>query len=271
MGMLGRRAGRAPRPLRTTLVVLAYVVPPVVAVWWLWIVTADSTNYLFPPLSDVLASLRADWFSRNGLEQIWPSLRNLLAGYAVAVVVGVALGSWLGTSTALRQTFLPVIDFARSVPPPVLLPLGVVLLGIDNAMKVAVIAFGAVWPTLYGAMEGVRSIEPVRRSMSSVFRVRPVDRWRMVVLPGAAPHIVAGMRASLQIAFVLIVISELIASSSGIGFSVLQASRTFRYADMWAGAILLGLLGLLLNVVFGAFASYVLRWRDEEVRARRMS
>ncbi len=259
------------RPLRLLLTAVAYLLPPALLTWWLWEATAGSTNYLFPPLSDILTSLRTDWFSSAGLEQIWPSLRNLLVGYAIASVLGIAAGAWLGVSIGLRQLFLPVIDFARSVPPPVLLPLGVVLLGIDNAMKVAVIAFGCIWPTLYGAMEGVRSTEPVRRSMSAVFRLRSRERWRMVVLPGAAPLIVAGMRSSLQIAFVLIVISELIASNSGIGFSVLQASRTFQYADMWAGAILLGLLGLLLNLIFGLFASRVLRWRDEEVRARRMS
>ena len=241
---------------------------PAALFWLWWTVSANSTNYVFPPLDRILQSLRADWLSRTGLEQAWPSLRNFALGYLAACALGIAVGGWLGRHTWSREALLPAMDFLRSLPPPVLLPLGVLALGTGHEMKIAVICLGSIWPVIFGAMEGVRALDPVRGSVLGVFHVRPLDRWRLVILPHAAPHIVAGMQAALQIAFVLIVISEFIASTTGIGFTILQASRTFRQADMWAGVIFLGLLGLAVNLLFELLKRRVLRWRIEESRLR---
>jgi sulfonate transport system permease protein len=241
---------------------------PVVLFWLWWITSANSTNYVFPPLERIVSSLRTQWFSADGLAQAWPSLRNFVLGYLAACALGVAIGGWLGRHAWSRDALLPVMDFLRSLPPPVLLPLGVLALGTGNEMKIVVICLGSIWPVIFGAMEGVRGLDPVRGSVTRVFRLSLFDRWRYVILPNAAPHVVAGMQAALQIAFVLIVISEFIASSTGIGFTILQASRTFRQADMWAGVIFLGLLGLFINLVFEVVKRWVLRWRIEESRLR---
>jgi sulfonate transport system permease protein len=241
---------------------------PAFLVWLWWTVSARSTNYVFPPLERIVESLGARWFSAEGIGEAWPSLRNFAFGYLAACVLGVAVGGWLARHARSRDALLPAMDFLRSLPPPVLLPLGVLALGTGHEMKIVVICLGSIWPVIFGAMEGVRGLDPIRGSVLTVFRIRPMDRWRYVILPNAAPHVVAGMQAALQIAFVLIVISEFIASTTGIGFTILHASRTFRQADMWAGVIFLGLLGLLINLVFEAVKRRVLRWRIEESRLR---
>lgn len=241
---------------------------PALLFWLWWTVSSTSTNYVFPPLERILKSLQEKWLSTEGIAQALPSLQNLALGYLGACVLGLAAGSYLGRHAQARATLLPVMDFLRSLPPPVLLPLGVLALGTGQEMKIAVIVAASVWPIIFGAMEGVRALDPVRASMMTAFRIRLADRWRYVILPNAAPHIVAGMHAALQIAFVLIVISEFIASTTGIGFTILQASRTFRQADMWAGVIFLGLLGLALNLLFDLLKRSLLRWRIEESRLR---
>lgn len=241
---------------------------PALLIWLWWTASATSTNYVFPPLERILESLRENWLSAEGVAQTFPSLQNLALGYLAACALGLATGGYLGRQARVREALLPAMDFLRSLPPPVLLPLGVLILGTGQEMKIAVIALASVWPIVFGAMEGVRALDPVRASVLTIFRIRPVDRWRSVILPNAAPHIVAGMQAALQIAFVLIVISEFIASTTGIGFTILQASRTFRQADMWAGVIVLGLLGLALNLLFDLLKRRLLRWRMEESRLR---
>lgn len=245
----------------------ALILPALLIVTW-WVTSANSTNYIFPPLSQITEAFAANWLSAEGAAQALPSIRNFLIGYLAACLIGLLVGSLLGTHTRAREAAMPAMDYLRSLPPPVLLPLGVLVLGTGGDMKIAVIAAGSIWPVIFSTMEGVRGTESVRVAMSSVFKLRARERWRFVILPGASPHIVAGMHSALQIAFVLIVISEFIASTSGIGFSILQASRTFRQADMWAGVIFLGILGLVLNLVFGAVKRWVLRWQIEEARTK---
>lgn len=250
--------------------VWALILPIASLVAW-WVTSANSTNYIFPPLSRIVDSLRTNWFSAAGWEQAGPSVRNFLIGYLLACVLGVAVGALLGRQSGLRAMLLPAMDFIRSIPPPILLPLGVLVLGTGPQMKIAVICAGSVWPVIFGTMEGVRALDPVRSAVTRVFRLGPVDRWRFVIMPNAAPHIVAGLQSALQIAFVLIVISEFIASTSGIGFSILQASRTFRQADMWAGVLFLGLLGLVINLLFDVVKRRILAWRIAETRLRQQA
>ena len=272
--MMRKAAARTPdlwTVPRHVLKLLSYIILPAFLIFLWWALTVHSTSFIFPKFTKIVSSLKNYWMTAHGMGELWSSLRNLMVGYAIAVGLGIMVGAWLGASKAARQVFMPVIDFIRSIPPPVLLPLGVVLIGVGDDMRISVITFGSIWPILFATVEGIRSTEPLRLSMSSVFHLRRVDHWWRLVLPGASPHIISGMRTALQIAFVLIVISELMASSSGIGFEILQASRTFRYADVWAGAIVLGLLGVVLNLTFGLFAAAILRWRTAESRARGMS
>lgn len=127
-------------------------------------------------------------------------------------------------------------------------------------MKVALIAFVCVWPVLLNTLDGVRGVEPTLRDTARVYGIPPRDRIRHVLLPAASPQIFAGMRTSLSLALILMVISEMVASTNGIGYFVLQSQRTFAIPEMWSGIVLLGLLGYALNAVFVAIERRVLRW-----------
>ena len=122
----------------------------------------------------------------------------------------------------------------RAVPPPVILPVFLILLGIGDGMKVAFIAFGVVWPILLNTVKGVRSVEPMQLETATAFRLTGVRRLGILILPAASPDIFAGLRISLSLALVLMVISEMIAAGSGIGFRILNSQATFNIAGMWA-------------------------------------
>ncbi len=133
-------------------------------------------------------------------------------------------------------------------------------MGIGWQMRVSIIFLGAVWPVLLNTIDGVRSLDPVVRDMARSYAIGPRDRILRVVLPAASPQIAAGMRASLSIGVVLMVASELLGSSEGIGYFLLQAQRQFRMADMWATMVLLGIVGYALNVAFQYVEHHVLAW-----------
>ena len=244
---------------RAMLVGIEIVVPVLVfAVLWFW--SAGSDVFYFPPLKDVLSTFKDTWlFDRVGSDVV-PSLVRLFFGYFLAVAVGVGAGVALGLSPVLRRVSAPVVEFLRAIPAPALLPFALLVLGVGNDAKIFVIAFVCVWPILLNAVDGVSGVDPTLVDTGRVYRIPARDRLRHVVLPAAAPQIFAGMRTSLSLALILMVISEMVASSNGIGYFVLQSQRSFAIPEMWSGIILLGILGYAFNAVFLLVERRVLAW-----------
>jgi ABC-type nitrate/sulfonate/bicarbonate transport system permease component len=247
------------RSRRILGIALEFGVPvAVVAGWALWSAQADS--FYFPPLTDILDTFAETWLFERVSSDVVPSLGRLAAGYTIAVVVAVAVGLVLGLSRTARRAASPIVEFLRAIPPPALLPFAIVVIGVGNSMKIFIIAFVCIWPVLLNTIDGIGGIEPTLRDTTRVYGVRGLDRLRLVILPAAAPQIFAGMRTSLSLALILMVISEMVASTNGIGFFVLQSQRTFAIQEMWSGILLLGLLGYVLNVLFVLVERRVLAW-----------
>ncbi len=220
----------------------------ILAAWQLWTQSAHSLFY--PTLFKILQVFHETWLFARFHSDVVPSLERLGAGYAIAVLAGVALGLPLGLSRTARRAAMPLVEYWRAMPPPALLPIFFALLGIGNVEKIWLIAFVCLFPVLLNTIDGVRAIDPTLADTARSYGVRGLERIRRIVLPSALPQIVAGMRTSLSIAVIMMVISELYASTSGIGYFVLQAKNTFQIPAMWSGILLLGLLGYLLNLVF---------------------
>jgi ABC-type nitrate/sulfonate/bicarbonate transport system permease component len=152
------------------------------------------------------------------------------------------------------------VEFLRAIPPPALLPIAIVVLGVGNSMKVALIAGGCVWPILLNTIDGVAGVDPVLRDTAGAYRVTRRDRLVHVVLPAASPQIFAGIRLAVSLALILMVISEMVAGTNGIGHFILESQRTFDIPQMWSGILLLGILGYALNGVTVLIERRVLRW-----------
>ncbi|MGY1786654.1 ABC transporter permease [Geodermatophilus sp. SYSU D00698] len=251
------------RRIGTTL-----ALPAVLFTVW-WVLSADSTDYFFPPLSGIVETLGDEWLGPRLTADVLPSLLRLTAGFALAAVVAVALGMVIGLSRTVRGVLEPVLEFFRAIPPPVLVPVFILFLGIGDGMKVAVIAFGCTWPVLLNTVEGVRAVDPVVADTARAYRIDGMARLRHVVLPAASPQVFAGLRQGLSVAIILMVISELFAASNGLGFAIVQAQRTFAITEMWAGMLVLGLLGLLLALLFRVVENRVLAWYHGLRRAHR--
>ncbi|GII24087.1 ABC transporter permease [Planosporangium mesophilum] len=246
----------------------ALALPVVLVVAW-WFGSANSTNFFFPSLSSILETFGRTWFAERMRADVLPSVTRLLIGYAGAVVLGVALGVVLGANRTLRRITEPVLEFFRAIPPPVLIPVLFLFAGIGNTAKVIVIVLGALWPILLNTVEGVRAVDEVLSDTSRCYRVTGWARLRHLVLPAASPQIVAGMRQALSISIILMVISEMFASSNGLGFTIIQFQRSFAIPEMWSGIILLGLLGFVLSLLFQLFERRSLRWYQGLRRSQR--
>jgi ABC-type nitrate/sulfonate/bicarbonate transport system permease component len=251
---------------------VAYVLGlPVVlfAAWYL--LSAGSKSFYAPPLSTILESFGKTWtLDRLGTDVV-PSLLRLVAGYALAAVIGVAVGVTVGLNRRARATVEPVLEFFRAIPPPVLVPVIMLFAGIGNGMKIIVIVFGCVWPVLLNTVEGVRAVDSVQIDTAKAYGISGPARLQRVILPAASPQIAAGLRQALSIAIILMVISEMFAASNGLGFTIVQFQRSFAIPEMWSGIILLGLLGFGLSLLFRLAEGRALRWyhglRDAQRRS----
>ncbi|MFC8660652.1 ABC transporter permease [Streptomyces sp. NPDC057199] len=229
-----------------------------VALWW--VASDDNTDIYWPSLRTILTTFPDVWTGERWREDVLPSVLRLSAGYTSAAVAGVALGTVIGSYRRVRAVCEPVLEFLRAVPPPVLVPVIMLFAGIGDTMKIAVIASGCVWPILLNTVEGVRAVDSVMSETARSYGITGVARLRHVVLRSASPQIFAGLRQALSIGIILMVISEMIAASNGLGFTIVQFQRGFAIPDMWTGILLLGLLGFVLSVLFRLVERRVLGW-----------
>lgn len=222
----------------------------------------------FPPISEVLGRLYELWFSgpiwslfltERVQTDLAPSLVRLFGGWFLGSALGVVLGIAIGRYKAFGDYVEPIIHFLRAIPPPALLPIFFILLGIGDEMKISLIAFAVIWPVLLNTIDGVRSVETLHLDTARVFEFSRMKVFAGIILPSAAPKIFAGLRVSLAVALIVMVISEM-TSSSGIGYNVVVAQRSFQMLDMWAGILILGILGYILNAVLAFIETRVTSW-----------
>jgi ABC-type nitrate/sulfonate/bicarbonate transport system permease component len=187
-------------------------------------------------------------------------MERMFAGFFIAAALGVVGGLLLGLSPRARRAAAPIVEFLRAIPPPALLPFAILVVGVGASMKIFVIAFVCVWPILLNTIDGVIGVDPTLRETTHVYGISERDRLWRVMLPAASPQIFAGLRTAVSLALILMVISEMVASTNGIGYFVLQSQRTFAIPEMWSGILLLGILGYVLNGIFVLLEKRLLRW-----------
>lgn len=229
-----------------------------VAAFGLWSARAES--FYFPSLTRIVERFSDVWLFDRVVPDLVPSVVRMISGYGIAVILGIATGLLCGCLPTLRVGVDPIVQFMRALPSAALIPFVILILGIGDAMKVTVIFTGALWPILLNTMDGAMSVDETMLDMAKTYHLPARARLRHVVLPAASPRILAGMRTSLSIAIVLMVVSEMVASTNGVGYFVLSSQRSFAIPDMWSGIIVLGILGYVANIAFVRVERQLLYW-----------
>jgi ABC-type nitrate/sulfonate/bicarbonate transport system permease component len=211
-----------------------------------------------------MSSILSAWWelalSGELVSELMPSLWRMFAGYFIGVVLGIGLGMLMGYFRFFYNLLEPITEVLRPIPSPAYLPIAILFLGIDDQMKIFMIAFASVFPVLLNTYSGVRGVDPIQLQTARTFGLSGRKLLWQVVLPAAAPYIFTGMRVSLAVALIVMVISEMVAASNGVGYFILSAQRGFKIRDMFAGILTLAALGYLLNRLFVAIESRVLAW-----------
>lgn len=213
-----------------------------------------------PPVTKIASELWRLLMNGELVHHLGASAVRFAFGYGLAVVLGLGIGLLMGYFRAGYLLLEPLIELLRPLPPPAIIPIAILFLGIENQMKVFVITFACFFPIVVNTIQGIAGVDRVLLDTARTFGLTTREIIWKIVLPSASPNIVAGMRIALAIALILTVISEMVASNDGIGFMILDMERAFRIPEMYAGIFTLMVVGYLLNRLFVIFESRTLAW-----------
>jgi nitrate/nitrite transport system permease protein len=185
------------------------------------------------------------------------SLLRVAKGYALALVLGTPLGFLLGLSRNFHASFDPIVQFLRPISPLAWLPLGLVIFQKSEPAAVFTIALCAMWPTVINTAVGVRSIS---QEYLNVGRVLRLSRWKMltkIVVPAALPYVFTGYRLSLGLAWLVIVASEMLTGTPGVGGFLWQEYNSLVYSHIILSVVTIGAIGLFLDRLMGVVEARV--------------
>lgn len=215
-----------------------------------------------PKPSDVLATFKELWDSGLLFKHLAPSLSRLAVGATLGACAGIGVGVLIGLFSYIRAGLVPVVAAIFPIPKIALLPLFVIWFGIDEASKYALIAFGTFTPTVVATYGAVDNVDRSLIRMGQSFGLSWVSIVRKIVLPGAMPGILSGLRISLAIAIILLVAAEMLGAEYGIGAYILEAGSLYDLERLFAGVVILSLLGVTMSAVIGLIERRLLNWRS---------
>ena len=253
-----RGGGFAPRPTRW---IGAAVFVVLIVLWEIGTRTGFISALTLPRPSDVLATFGELYDSGLLWLHLLPSLSRLVIGSALGIGVGVGVGLLIGLFSYIRAGLVPLVAAIFPIPKIALLPLFVIWFGIDEGSKYALIAFGTFTPTVVATYGAVDNVDRTLIRMGQSFGLSWLSIVRKIVLPGAMPGILSGLRISLAIGIILLVAAEMLGAEFGIGSYILEAGSLYDLERLFAGVVILSLLGVLTSAAIGWIERLLLSWR----------
>jgi ABC-type nitrate/sulfonate/bicarbonate transport system permease component len=214
-----------------------------------YLTTAGYVRRAFVPSpSDVGWTL---WGILRDGEFVAPLASTLLlfaVGYILAIVLGVTLGLFMGTSKICADLFEPLVEGIRPIPKAALIPALMLFLGIGAEMKVTAIVLASFFPVLINTIQGAHGVDPVLVSTGRTFGYGQLAIILKIILPASTPYILAGMRVALALALLTTILAEMLAGTGGLGSIILDHQRSFRVRQMYSWLVILAVLGFVLNL-----------------------
>ena len=219
------------------------------------------TALTLPKPSDVFVTLQELYTSGLLFKHVGLSLSRLSVGAVFGVSTGIIIGVLIGLFSYIRAGLVPLVAAIFPIPKIALLPLFVIWFGIDEGSKYALIAFGTFTPTVVATYGAVDNVDRTLIRMGQSFGLSWLSIVRKIVLPGAMPGILSGLRISLAIAIILLVAAEMLGAEYGIGAYILEAGSLYDLERLFAGVVILSLFGVVISAGIGLIERSVLSWR----------
>jgi len=216
-----------------------------------------------PPFSAVAGNLFSSLISGELEKHIFVSLSRSVTGFSLALAVALPLGFILGWFRTFEQFVDPVIQLFRQTSAFALFPLFIVILGIGEVSKVAIIFYGAQWPILLNTISGVKNVDPLLVKSARSMGLGRFDLFRKVILPSSLPSIFTGLRLAATLSILIIVSAEMMGASSGLGYVLTNSQYNFDILRMYSAIVTLALIGLGVNFLLVSLERNLTGWKQE--------
>ncbi len=230
-------------------------------VWQLIIVLYPVSPLLLPSPFVVIQAVSDIVLTTEGLEHIGSTMFRFVFGLGIGLANGLLLGLAFGVLPRLKKFLWPWVDFARSIPPPALIPLALLFWGVDNTSRIILIAFVTSLIMVVCTLAGIEALSPVRRAVALNFGYTKYELVYRVLVPELLPQLSAGVRISISYALIVTIVGEMfIGTEYGIGHAILSAQLTYETASMYAYIVVIGLIGYFLNTLYVALERRYVHW-----------
>jgi NitT/TauT family transport system permease protein len=216
-----------------------------------------------PPLSEVLVAWWQLAASGELLQDVQASLVRSLSGFGLAVVVAIPLGLVIGWYKPVATLLNPLLELFRNTAALALLPVFVLILGLGETSKIAIIFYACSWPILLNTISGVRTVDPLLLKSARSLGLGPVRLFQKVVLPAAVPTIFTGIRLAGAFAILILIAAEMVGAKAGLGYLINYAQYNFAVPDMYAGIITISTIGLVINQLLLVVERRFSTWRTQ--------
>lgn len=225
----------------------------VLAKWWAYLRPLEAYD---PALGSQLK-----WaFSGELVQDALGSLYRVLLGFLIGGGLALPLGLVMGYSRLAYGLFNPIIQVLRPIPPIAYIPLSILWFGLGNPPAVFLISIGAFFPVLMNTVAGVQNVDSIYLRVGRNLGASPLTQFTRIILPAATPYIFTGARIGMGTAFIVVIVSEMIAVNNGLGYRILEA-REYLWSDkIIAGMFTIGLLGLGIDTLMSRLSRWMLRW-----------
>jgi ABC-type nitrate/sulfonate/bicarbonate transport system permease component len=233
----------------------------ILAVWQVTATLGFVDRVTLPPVSEVFVSWYEVILNGDLLAGLAPTLVRAGVGLLLAFAIAVPVGILMGTYRVINDLLEPLVEIIRPIPSAAYVPVAILFFGIGDQMKIFVVFLACLFPILLNTYGGVRGVDRVLIETGQTFGVVGMRAARQIVLPAVIPGILTGVRISVGISLIVVVVAEMLAGNSGIGYFIMDKQRTFQVADMFAGIFTLGVVGYVLNFGFMQLERRLVRWR----------
>lgn len=216
---------------------------------------------LFLPTPGAIVTSAVDLFNEFDLmADVWASVLRVTAGFLMAAVIGVPLGVMMGSLKTFEAFFEPFLGFIRYMPASAFIPLFILWLGIGESEKIAVIFFGTFFQLTLMVMDVTKNVSVDLINTAYTLGVSQRGVFRRVILPASLPGIVDTLRITFGWAWTYLVVAEIVAASSGLGFMIMQSQRFLKTGNIIVGIIVIGLIGIVIDLIFKWLYARLFPW-----------